>query len=172
MYDITDQHPDDDAAIERLLDVAFGPERHAKTSYRYRRGVAPVDGLSLVARDRSAIVGTIAYWPVTIGAARTPGLLLGPLAVAPERHGRGIGAGLIRRSLEGARKAGHRRVLLVGDGRYYRPFGFRPAEGLGIAMPGEPPGRLQGLGLAGNAFAGVCGPVMPWRCPRPGLMAA
>lgn len=172
MFEITFPRPGDDDAIERLLDLAFGPGRLARTSYHYRRGVAPVPGLGLVARDASGIVGTIGYWPVGIGAAATAALLLGPLAVAPERHGEGIGAALIGRSLERAAAAGHSRVLLVGDLRYYGPFGFRPAEILGITMPGEAPGRLLGKALDGDAFDGVGGPLVPWRGVRPGLMAA
>ena len=32
----------DPAAVERLLDAAFGTDRHRRTAYRLREGVAPI----------------------------------------------------------------------------------------------------------------------------------
>ena len=56
MFSITTERAEDGPAIENLLDRAFGPGRTNKLSYRYRRDVAPVAGLSLVARG---LIGTI-----------------------------------------------------------------------------------------------------------------
>ena len=56
--------------------------------------------LSLVARDEyDVIAGAIRYWPVRVGEAGTPALLLGPVAVHPTRQGEGLGALLIAESL-------------------------------------------------------------------------
>jgi predicted N-acetyltransferase YhbS len=152
MFTFTTERPEDGPAIEELLDTAFGPFRDSKISYRYRTSVAPVDHLRLVARDADdAIIGTIRYWPILIGHAARPGLLLGPLAVDGGKRTRGIGAA---------------RVLLVGDPAYYGRFGFVPAAPLGIVMVGENPARLQALGLAQGALAGLAGPVQPWRWVR------
>ena len=74
----------DEAEIENLLDRAFGIGRRTKTSYRLREGNRAVAGLSLVIREAGlGIVGTVSFWPLRIGAAGTPALLLGPLAVHP-----------------------------------------------------------------------------------------
>ena len=71
------EQPHHAAAIDTLLDLSFGPERAGKTVYRLREGVDPVPGLSLVALEDDAVVGTIRYWPVLIGGV-TPTILLGP----------------------------------------------------------------------------------------------
>ncbi len=167
MFTITTERPEDGPAIEELLDTAFGPFRDSKVSYRYRAGVAPVAHLKLVARNAGdAVVGTIRYWPIAVGHAARPGLLLGPLAVAAEARALGIGAALVRRTLDMAAWARHERVLLVGDPAYYKRFGFVPAAPLGITMAGENPARLQALPLMSNGLAGLAGPVEPWRWVR------
>jgi predicted N-acetyltransferase YhbS len=171
MYILTAERPDDAAAIEILLDEAFGPDRQAKTSYRYRRDVPPEPGLSFVIRDagsgRGRVVGTIRYWPATIGAANVSVLLLGPIAVASGLRLGGIGAMLMRCSLEAARAGGHRIVLLVGELAYYGRFGFVPAAPYGIAMPGEAIHRLLVRELVPGALAGTRGDMIAVRPPLP-----
>ena len=146
MYKYAQPNPGDHAAIEALLDLAFGVDRHNKTSYRFREGVAPVTSLGLVAREGGRLVGTIAYWPV---------------AVEPALRGLGIGVTLIRRTLAKATREGHRIAALVGDADYYTRFGFEAAEGHGIAMPGQPD-RLMVKALAPGALAGVSGDIRRW----------
>lgn len=158
MFTVTTERPEDRAAVETLLNRAFGPDRTKKISYRYRDGVAPDIFLKLVARADvdGRIVGTIRHWPIRAGDS--PALLLGPLAVEPELKGRGIGAALMFRALDMAAWAGHRLVLLVGDLDYYARFGFKPASPLGFVMPDEQPHRLLVNELArGAARGGVIG---------------
>ncbi len=162
----TPERPADAADIEALLDLAFGAGRLAKASYQFRHGVKRVPSLSLVAHDAGRLVGAIRYWPVRIGPAATPALLLGPLAVDPARRGEGIGRTLVGRTLDQAMFAGHRVVLLVGDLDYYRQFGFEPAAPHGIAMPREKPERLLVRTLVPGALAGIAGEVQPWRSVR------
>jgi predicted N-acetyltransferase YhbS len=167
MFTITTERPEDGPAIETLLDGAFGPSRESKVSYRYRAGIAPIASLKLVARQPDDTpIGTIRYWPVLVGHAAKPGLLLGPLAVTKDWQAKGVGAALMRRSLDMAGWARHERVLLVGDYGYYRRFGFRPAAPHGIVMPRENPARLLALPLAAGALDGVAGPIQPWRWVR------
>lgn len=161
MIELTQQQPADLPAIEALLDEAFGADRRQKISYRYRRDVAPLAALARVARDGGRLVGTIRYWPVLIGAAGHSALLLGPVAVAPAARGHGLGGRLIDSTLAEAMEAGHARVLLVGDLAYYHRFGFGPATGFGIAMPGERPERLLLRPLRPGGFAGVAGELRP-----------
>ena len=174
MFVISAKRPGDEPALKTLLDQAFGPDRHRKTAYRYRAGVAPVPGLELMAReprpDGATLVGSIQYWPAFIGP-ETPALLLGPLAVAPGRAGEGIGRALVNRSLDMAQANGHRIVLLVGPMDYYGQFGFGPAAPHGITMPDEAPERLLVAELAPGALAGVAGDISSRRwvrtAPRP-----
>jgi predicted N-acetyltransferase YhbS len=175
MFTVTTERPEDRAAIDQLLDRAFGAGRLDKTSYAFRKGVAPVADLALVARADadSAILGTLRFWPVRIGSHAA--LLLGPLAVEPALKGKGIGAALMFQGLDAAAWARHSRVVLAGDLDYYARFGFVPAAPMGLVMPGEAPHRLLARELAKGAFAGVAGAIArhPGRLLRGGgLMAA
>jgi predicted N-acetyltransferase YhbS len=141
------------SSVEHLYDRVFGPPRFRKASHGFRTGLAPLSALSWIAREGDATIGAIRYWPVLVGAAGESGLLLGPLAAAPDRMRRGIGTALIDKTLGLAARAGHDLVLLVGDPDYYQRFGFVPATPLGFVMPGETrPERLQVLSLQRNAL--------------------
>jgi predicted N-acetyltransferase YhbS len=165
MLDLSLEQPADTAEIEALLDLSFGPDRLKKRSYHFRRNVPPVADLCLVARDSGnpKLVGGIRYWPITVGQMATPALLLGPLAIQPERRGTGVGAALMRRSLALAEAAGHRVVVLVGDLAYYGRFGFSPAQPRGIFMTQEAPERVLATEIQPGAREGVVGAVHKWR---------
>lgn len=163
MFRILPETPQDGAEVETLYDTAFAPGRSALSSYRLRTG-APVADLSLLARDDyDALGGAIRYWPVRVGAAGAPALLLGPVAVHPTRQGEGLGALLIRESLGRAADTGWTRVILVGDAPYYRRFGFTrgAAERLEYPPPTNPE-RLLARALVPGAFEGVAGMVRAW----------
>lgn len=128
----------DSADIELLLDAAFGPDRRSRTAYRLREGVEPYRGLSLVARAHGRLVGSIQCWPCELGdgAAAHDLTLLGPVAVAPDVQGTGLGKQLMRASLEVADACGHGAIVLIGDPEYYGRFGFRAAPTAGWTVPG------------------------------------
>lgn len=154
--------PSDQDAIEHLLDLSFGPQRRTKTSYRLREGSEAVSGLSLAVREPElGIVGAISYWPLAIGAKGTKALLLGPLAVHPQRQNRGIGLLLMQDTLAEARKHGHRLVLLVGDLPYYARVGFAPVPDGHLLLPGPfDPKRLLYLELVPDSLQHAKGLVM------------
>lgn len=135
------ERPFEDGQIDQLLDKAFGPARLMKASYRLRQDVAPVQHLSMVARDgEGRVVGTIRFWPVTVrdmltGRESTT-LYLGPLAVDPETQGSGIGSSLMKKALAKVDRLGYQRVMLVGDAAYYGRFGFVPVKPCHITLPG------------------------------------
>jgi predicted N-acetyltransferase YhbS len=132
-------------AREALLDACFGPARHLKTCERLRGGRWPADGLAFSVIEDERIVGSLRLWDVVAGSAG-PALLLGPLAVAPERRGEGIGRLLVRHALDEAAMRGHDAVILVGDPEYYVLFGFDRRLTEGLVMPG-PVERERFLGL-------------------------
>jgi len=147
----------DIAAREALLDLALGPARRNKTSERLREDRLPADGLSFVAIERGRVIGTVRLWNISAGL-RQPALLLGPLAVAPEARGRGVGARLMRRALREARRLGHCAVLLVGDAPYYGRFGFSAEKTADLRLPGPyEPERLLGVELVTGALTGAHG---------------
>ncbi len=61
--------------------------------------------------------------------------LLSPLAVRPERQGRGIGTRLVGAAVERARADGTPLMFLEGDPGYYTSRGFERAAELGFAPP-------------------------------------
>lgn len=161
-----DQTAQDDAAIEALLDLAFGASRRTKASYRLREGNFPASGLSLVIREPGfGLVGCISFWPLLIGRSLAPALLLGPLAVHPERQNLGIGRALMGEGLARAKAAGHGLVILIGDAPYYARAGFRPVPLGQIEIPGPvDPARLLFLELQPGALAEAKGLALPpWR---------
>lgn len=164
MLTIHPEGPADGPQIEALLDRAFGSDRRAKTSYRYRDGVAALDELCLVARVAGVLVGAIRYWPIRLG--HEPALLLGPLAIEHVKRSQGIGRALTEASLARAEAEGWRLVFLVGDPAYYARYGFAVAPG-NIVMPGESPARLQFRTLAGAALPAGGGTLLPVRSATP-----
>jgi predicted N-acetyltransferase YhbS len=154
----TPEAPHQAQLVEALNDRAFGPGRFAKTAHRLREGRAGLPELSFVATDGDMLVGSVRYWPVAIGGA--PALLLGPLAVDPERQNQGIGKGLMEASLAKAAALGHRLVILVGDPPYYARVGFAPVPRGQMSLPGPvDPGRLLYLELQPGALADARGEV-------------
>jgi predicted N-acetyltransferase YhbS len=149
----------DGAARERLLDGAFGADRHEKTSERLREGRLPADGLALTLKADGKLVGTIRLWNISAGGV--PALLLGPLAVAKCHEGLGLGSKLMRHALAEATLRGHKAVLLVGDAPYYSRFGFDGGLTEGLALPGPVDrARFLGMELSEGALAQANGLVI------------
>ncbi|MEH6404554.1 MAG: N-acetyltransferase [Sneathiella sp.] len=135
MYQIIHERPEDAAKIDPLLELCFGPDRFEKTAYKIRKNLNPISQLSLVAIEGDTLHATIRYWPLVIGEVFSA-LLLGPIAVSPNKQGEGIGIALIEESLSLAKEMGHKAVILVGDPDYYKRFGFTNAFDKGLILPG------------------------------------
>ena len=159
-FAITTASAADSAEIEALLDACFGLARRTKTTYRLREGDRPVS--AHVAREPSGrLVGANSFWDLRIGEAGTPALLLGPLAVAPDLQGKGIGRALMRHGIAEARELGHRLIVLVGDEPYYARVGFRQVPKGRLLLPGPvDPARLLYLELVPGALETVSGLVL------------
>jgi predicted N-acetyltransferase YhbS len=161
-YTITTASAADSDEIETLLDACFGLARLTKTTYRLREGESPVAALCHVARDPSGrLIGANSFWDLRIGEAGAPALLLGPLAVAPDLQGKGVGRALMRHGIAEARKLGHRLIVLVGDEPYYARVGFRRVPHEKLLLPGPvDPARLLYLELVPGALEAVSGLVL------------
>lgn len=119
----------DPAMIEQLLDRAFGPDRFGRTAYIVRQGTDWLPGLSFAVLDETnLLVGTIQVWPVALTdpeGRRHPMLMVGPVAVVPERQGEGFGKALMAAMLDALDDRAPLPQVLIGDGDYYsRFFGF------------------------------------------------
>jgi predicted N-acetyltransferase YhbS len=118
-----------DSAISGLLDAAFGPDRHGRTAYRVRRGMAWLTDLSFAALDESgALIGLLQSWPVALHGAegeQTPLVMVGPVAVAPDLQLGGIGRALMDKLIETVDASGETRhppLFMIGDPEYYGRF--------------------------------------------------
>jgi predicted N-acetyltransferase YhbS len=158
MWDIRQEHGDDQERVDSLVAASFGPGRYAKSAYRLREGVEADPALSFVAIEDGILRGSVRFWPVFVGVE--PALLLGPLAVESAQRGRGIGIALMNHGIEEARRLGHRAIVLIGDLPYYSRVGFVPLR-RGIVEFSGPvdAGRLLGLALAEGALDTLSGPV-------------
>lgn len=156
MITIRDEISSDVPAREALLDRCLGERRTAKSSERLREGRLPARGLALVAERYGEITATVRLWHVEAGGK--PALLLGPLAVAPDLQGEGLGKAMMREAIWRAACSGHGAILLVGDAAYYKRFGFSPEATRDLAMPGPVEReRFLGLELREGALAGASG---------------
>lgn len=168
MFRLLLERAEDAPEVEMLYDLAFAPGRTGLSSYRLRDGIAPLAPLCWLARDDfDAVAGAIRYWPIRVGEGDASALLLGPVAVHPTRQGEGLGALLIARTLDVARKAGWQRVVLVGDEPYYGRFGFRKAGDRICFPPPTNPARVLALPLVAGAFDDVSGAVRRWDGRQP-----
>ncbi|QGZ93880.1 putative acetyltransferase [Terricaulis silvestris] len=129
------EKPEHAVAIERVLDRAFGPGRHAKTSERVReRGAVWEPALSRVAlNDAGEVIGVCRIYRVEAGA---PLFFLGPLAVDPTAQQAGLGLALVRECITACRAAGGLGIILIGAERFFRPAGFTIVPKDRVALPG------------------------------------
>ncbi len=156
------------AMIEEVLDRAFGSDRHGRTAYKVREGTDWLPALSFAALDKDdMLVGTIQVWPVALedeDGKQHPMLMVGPVAVIPERQNEGYGQALMLAMLSALDERAPLPQVLIGDADYYgRFFGFSDAPTAGWTLPGPwDPGRLL-VRAANPAVLPAKGALGPWR---------
>ncbi|WP_029415699.1 GNAT family N-acetyltransferase [Brevundimonas bacteroides] len=150
---IAPETPGDAVAVEALVLDAFGPGRFAKTAERLRERATKIAGFS--AWLDGQLVGSVRLWAVTVGGVEA--VFLGPIAVARDIRGGGIGADLVAACIDEARRLNVGGVLLVGDAPYFARFGFEAAPDAVLPGPADPR-RVLWLRV-GEAMAS--GPVRP-----------
>ena len=151
----------DPAAVEALLDAAFGTDRHQRTAYRLREGMRAIADLSLAAFEEERLVGALLCWPIALHGdeGETPLILVGPVAVDPARQQQGIGRMMMTEML--AHSAGREPLVLIGDPEYYgQHFGFIADATANWDLPG-PFERRRLLARTGGRdlpYRGMLGP--------------
>ena len=156
---IVAEKPEHAAAIERVLDRAFGPGRFAKTSERVReRGARPEPTLSRVALDDTGeLIGVCRIWRVRAGVEL---FFLGPLAVDPAAQASGLGLTLTREAVTACRVSGGAGVVLIGAERFFRPLGFAIVPKDRLALPGPVDSqRFLWLELRPGGLDKACGEI-------------
>ena len=154
-------------AVERLLDAAFGPDRHGRTAYMIRDGMPWLPELSFGMRDEDGrLIGSLQSWPVALVHAdggRTPLIMVGPVAVDPAVQGTGHGRAMMDAVVAAARAQNSAPLMMIGDPEYYgRFFGFDAGMTGAWDLPG-PFERRRLLARAVNGHglptsAGMIGP--------------
>jgi len=129
--------PGDETAIHALTDAAFGNEDDESRVVDDLRGSAAwIAELSIVAEDKDGRI--VGHCVTSVGelvgedGTSRPILGLGPISVAPDRQGEGIGGALIRETVDRATAGGWPVIVLLGHATYYPRFGFEPARAIGI----------------------------------------
>ncbi|WP_374414332.1 GNAT family N-acetyltransferase [Novosphingobium colocasiae] len=157
----------DPAMVEDLLDRAFEPERHRRTAYKVRDGMDWLPALSFAALDSAdLLVGTIQCWPVALtdeeGRAH-PMIMVGPVAVLPERQNEGFGQALMSASLSCIDDRAPLPQVLIGDPEYYGRFwGFSNEGTGGWSLPGPFEQHRLLVRCANRAVLPAAGVLGPW----------
>ena len=155
--------PADDAFIEDLQAIAFGPGRFARTAFRIRERF-PIDkSLSLVAEVDGTACGSVWMTPISIGGIN--GWMLGPLATHPDFRKLGAGKLLAREVTRRALARGDGQfVMLVGDRDYYCPLGWEPTTPGNIEFPGPvDPSRVLVFAEDKGLATSLAGPIAGWQ---------
>lgn len=119
---------EDVVAIEAVIKLAFLDAPHTNHAEQFILAALRDAGalaISLVAEIDGAIVGSVAVSPVFISDGTKGWFGLGPVAVIPKLHGRGIGSQLIREALNKLRGEGASGCVVLGEPSYYQRFGFK-----------------------------------------------
>lgn len=131
-----------DDRVEALLDEAFGADRYNRTAYKIRTGADVIDDLSIAYVEGDRLAGTLQCWPVSLvgdDATEHQLIMVGPVAVVPERQNQGIGIALMTEAmaLHDARPEERQLpMVMIGDAPYYGRWDFSAASTQGWRVPG------------------------------------
>jgi putative acetyltransferase len=153
---IRPERPRDEASIAGLTAEAFAGHPHSDGSEPAIVERLRASGeltLSLIAEDDGgALLGHVAFSPVTIGDGTREWYGLGPVSVAPARQREGIGSALIRDGLARVRALGAGGCVVLGEPAYYARFGF--AHDAALVYPGPPAEYFQRLAFGNEVPRG------------------
>lgn len=151
------EKPTDRGAVRAVNEAAFKSSSEANIVHALRVKIPSV--ISLVAERDRAIVGHIMFSPVSLAQRAVLKIMgLGPMAVAPEHQGMGIGSALVRAGLARCEELGCDAVVVVGHADYYPRFGFVSAAQYGISCEyNVPDDAFMVLELHPSALHGISG---------------
>ncbi len=153
--EIRPEQPSDIATIREITKAAFAPMAYSsQTEAEIVDALRKADALaiSLVAIDKDAVIGHVAFSPVTIEGRNLGWYGLGPVSVRPDRQKQGIGGNLIRQGLSQLKEMGAMGCIVLGDPGYYKHFGFENDDAL--IFEGVPAEYFMRLRLDGPLPAG------------------
>ncbi len=132
--EIRPERPGDETAIDAVNSRAFG-QMGEPNLVRLMRTYYPCfdRSYSLTAWDGEQMVGHTLMAPgsIRLMGQAVPALMVGPVAVVPERQRRGIGAAMMQVGHEQGRRDGFALAALYGHPTYYPRLGYRTCFGVG-----------------------------------------
>lgn len=152
---IRNEDTSDIVGIRALITAAFLNAPHTSHTEQFIVDALRHSGnltVSLVAEANGQIVGHVAISPVSISDGSQGWYGLGPIAVAPEHQGVGIGTQLMQQALATLREFGASGCVLLGDPEYYSRFGFKVEPNL--VLPDVPPEYFQAISFGAHIPSG------------------
>jgi putative acetyltransferase len=146
----------DAGAIFSLTAAAFQGHPHSQQTEQWIVNAlreAGVLSLSLVAEQKGAVVGHVAFSPVGIADGSPDWYGLGPVSVLPTWQGRGVGTALIAEGLSRLQADGALGCVVLGEPAYYGRFGFFHHSAL--MLDGVPPDYFQAMPFGAHLAQGV-----------------
>jgi putative acetyltransferase len=153
---IRNEREADIKAISDVTIAAFADQPYSRQTEHFiidALRAADAMAISLVAEIDGAVVGHIAFSPVTIAGNDCDWYGMGPVSVLPELQRQGIGSALVNEGLRLLKDMGGKGCVLVGDPNYYTRFGFRNLPEL--TLDGVPPEVFMGLPLGEDIPSGA-----------------
>ena len=162
---IRKERPEDYWNTEYMTQKAFwnlhvpGCSEHLLV-HKLRTDAAYIPELSRVAEKDGKIVGTIMYSRSKVVDKNMvyEVLTFGPLCVEPSFQNTGIGGLLLETTMQLARTAGHKAIIIFGEPGYYPKHGFVPCDPFGITTSnGENFDAFMGIELIPGGLDGIRG---------------
>lgn len=128
--------------VEKMIREAFWNVYNPKCDEHYLTHILRLHEdflpeLTRIALYQGRIVGAIFYAKSQIinQDVKHDVITFGPLAVHPDFQRRGIGAMLMRETIQLAKRAGYKAIIIYGEPNYYPHFGFKRAKDFAITQP-------------------------------------
>jgi len=143
--------------ILRINKDAFGQDEEANLVADLLVDDSARPLVSLLALDDEKAVGHILFTRVQVGDGDVSAAILAPMAVVPDKQGKGIGDQLIRAGLEQLKMSGVELVFVLGWPDYYPRHGFEPAGARGFEAPFPIPSEVADAWMVQELKTGVIG---------------
>lgn len=133
---ICSEQPEDYQTIFNIHKQAFGQDNEAELVNALRKTTNFNPELSLLAFINNEPIGHLLLYPVSLetNKGNLIELGLGPVAVKLNHQNKGLGTKLIKEGIKKARQLGYTAIVVVGNPKYYKRFGFIKASIKGLKV--------------------------------------
>ncbi len=129
-----------DSDLENVLRVessAFGTKVESELVEKLLKDPTAAPLISLLAHQNDMAIGHILMTSAGLDSVKplVSAMILGPLAVIPDKQKMGVGIALVRAAIDEAALRGIDLIFVLGHPNYYPRFGFAPAGRRGFDAP-------------------------------------